>query len=233
MYLPDSPEDVAKPGPKVTWLRVVGVVGTVKLRGLEEGENARAGAYYQAYAQDPTRGIGWAIRSRGDAVAITAAVQQALAEIDPELRMTDVFTMSARVDRSLNPRRAPMFLSLGFGGVALLLAAVGLYGVLAYHVNQRTREIGIRMALGSQPSGILRLVLGEGGLLVALGLAGGLAGALALRSAIAAQLYGVGPLDPAVMLGAVAILAATSFIACLGPARRAARVSPIVALSHH
>jgi predicted permease len=233
MYLPDSPEDVAKPGPKVTWLRVVGVVGTVKLRGLEEGENARAGAYYQVYAQDPTRGIGWAIRSRGDAGAITEAVQQALAEIDPELRMTDVFAMSARVDRSLNSRRAPMFLSLGFGGVALLLAAVGLYGVLAYHVNQRTREIGIRMALGSQPSGILRLVLGEGSLLVTLGLASGLAGALALRSAIAAQLYGVGPLDPAVMLGAVAMLAATSFIACLGPARRAARVNPIVALSHH
>jgi predicted permease len=233
MYFPDSPEDVAKPGPKVTWLRVIGVVGTVKLRGLEEGENARAGTYYQAYAQAPTHGIGWVIRSRGDASAITAAVQQALAEIDPELRMTDVFTMSARVARSLNSRRAPMFLSLGFGGVALLLAAVGLYGVLAYHVNQRTREIGIRMALGSQPSGILRLVLGEGSLLVALGLAGGLAGALGLRSAIAAQLYGVGPLDPAVMLGAVAILAATSFIACLGPARRAARVSPIVALSQH
>jgi ABC-type antimicrobial peptide transport system permease subunit len=216
----------------VTWLRVVGVVGTVKLRGLEEGENARAGAYYQAYAQAPTRGIGWVIRSRAEG-AITETVQQALAEIDPELRMTDVFTMSARVDRSLNPRRAPMFLSLGFGGVALLLAAVGLYGVLAYQVNQRTREIGIRMALGSQPSGILRLVLGEGGLLVALGLAGGLAGALALRSAIAAQLYGLGPLDPAVTLGTVAILAATSFLACLGPARRAARVSPIVALSRH
>jgi len=233
MYLPNAPEDVAKPGPKVTWLHVVGVVGTVKLRGLEEGEDARAGAYYQAYAQAPRRGIGWAIRSRGDAAAITAAVQQALAEIDPELRMTDVFTMSARVDRSLNSRRAPMFLSLGFGGVALLLAAVGLYGVLAYHVNQRTREIGIRMALGSQPSGILRLVLGEGSLLVVLGLAGGLAGALALQSVIAGQLYAVGPLDPAVMLGTVAILAATSFIACLGPARRAARVSPIVALSHH
>ncbi len=233
MSLPDEPEDVAKPGPKVTWLRVVGVVGTVKLKGLEEGENARAGAYYQPYAQAPTRGIGWVIRSRGEAAAITAAVQQALAEIDPELRMTDVFTMSARVDQSLNSRRAPMFLSLGFGGVALLLAAVGLYGVLAYHVNQRTREIGIRMALGSRPSGIVRLVLGEGGLLVALGLAGGLASALPLRSAIAAQLYGLGPLDPAVMLGAVIILAATSFLACLGPARRAARVSPIVALSHH
>jgi predicted permease len=233
MYLPQTPEDVTKPGGRVIWLQVVGVVATVKFKGLEEGENARAGAYYQAFAQAPTRGIGWAIRSRGDETAIAPAVQRALAEVDPELRLTDVFAMSARVDKSLNPRRGPMLLSLGFGAVALLLAAVGLYGVLAYHVSQRTREIGIRMALGSDAAGILRLVLGEGGLLVALGLVAGLAGALALRSAIAAELYGVSALDPLVMLAAVAILAATSLVACLGPARRAARVSPLVALSSH
>jgi ABC-type antimicrobial peptide transport system permease subunit len=145
--------------------------------------------------------------------------------------MTDVFPMSVRVDRSLNPRRGPMLLALGFGAIALLLAAVGLYGVLAYHVAQRTREIGIRMALGSEASAILRLVLGEGGMMVGAGLACGLAGALALRQAIAAQLYGVGALDPLVMFGAVAVLAATSLLACLGPARRAARVNPLVALS--
>jgi putative ABC transport system permease protein len=231
MYLPDNPDDVAKPGPKVTWLQVIGVVGSMKMRGLEEGENARAGAYYQAFAQAPTRGIGWAIRSRGDAASMIPVVQRALAEVDPELRMTDVFTMAARVDKSLNPRRGPMLLSLGFGGVALLLAAIGLYGVLAYHVSQRTREIGIRMALGSEASGILRLVLGEGGVLVGIGLACGLAGAIALRSVIAAQLYGVGALDPLVMPGAIAVLGVTSFVACFGPARRAANVSPLVALS--
>ncbi len=231
MYLPDSPDDVVRPGPKVKWLQVVGVVGTVKLKGLEEGEQARAGAYYQAFAQAPRRNIGWAIRTRGDAASMTPVVQRALAEVDPELRLTDVFTMSARVDRSLNPRRGPMLLSLGFGVVALLLAAVGLYGVLAYHVAQRTREIGIRMALGSEASGILRLVLGEGALLVGLGLACGLAGALALKGAIAAQLYGVAALDPVVILGAIAALAATSFLACVGPARRAASISPLVALS--
>jgi ABC-type antimicrobial peptide transport system permease subunit len=160
-----------------------------------------------------------------------SVVQRALAEVDPELRMTDVFTMAARVDKSLNPRRGPMLLSLGFGAVALLLAAIGLYGVLAYHVSQRTREIGIRMALGSEASGILRLILGEGGMLVGIGLACGLAGAIALRSVIAAQLYGVGALDPLVMLGAIAVLGVTSFVACFGPARRAANVSPLVALS--
>jgi ABC-type antimicrobial peptide transport system permease subunit len=139
--------------------------------------------------------------------------------------------MSERIEKSLNPRRAPMLLSLGFGAVALLLASIGIYGVLAYHVGQRTREIGIRMALGSDASGILRLILTEAASLVAVGLAAGLAGAIALRGAIAAQLFGVGALDPLVMVSAVAILGLTSLVACAGPARRAVQVNPLVALS--
>jgi predicted permease len=235
MYFPSKPDDVIKPGPTVTWLQVVGVVGAVKLKGLEEdkGENARVGAYYQPYAQAPRRGIGWAIRSRGDIASTRAAVQRALAEIGPELALGDVLALSERVEHSLNPRRAPMVLSLGFGAVALLLASIGLYGVLAYHVGQRTREIGIRMALGSNASAILRLILNEAVVLVVLGLAGGLAGAIALRGAIAAQLYGVGALDPLVIAGAVAILGITSFAATLGPALRAVHISPLVALSRH
>jgi len=142
-----------------------------------------------------------------------------------------VFEMSSRIERSLNPRRAPMLLSLGFGAVALLLAAIGMYGVLAYHVGQRTREIGIRMALGSDARAILRLILSEAAALVILGLAAGLGGAIALRGAISAQLYGVGALDPVVMLAAVAILTITSLLACLAPARRAVHVNPVVALS--
>jgi predicted permease len=230
-YLPDKPSDVASPGPTVTWLRVVGVVGAVKLKGLEEGENVRVGAYYQPYAQAPRRGVGWAIRTRGDIASNTMAVQRALAEVDADVPMSDVFAMSERIEKSLNPRRAPMLLSVGFGAVALLLASIGLYGVLAYHVGQRTREIGIRMALGSDASGILRLILTEAASLVAVGLASGVAGAIALRGAIGAQLYGVGALDPLVMVSAVVILGATSLVACMGPARRAVQVSPLVALS--
>jgi predicted permease len=231
-YLPDSPEDVARPGPKVTWMTVVGVVGEVKMKGLvEAGETARAGAFYAVMDQHESRGLGLAIRTKGDLGAMQAAVTRALSDIDPDVPMTDVFTMSARIDKSLNPRRAPMLLSLGFGVVAVLLASVGLYGVLAYHVSQRTREIGIRMALGSDAGGIVRLVLGEGGTLVLVGLAAGLVGAVALRGAVASQLYGVGALDPLVMAGAIGVLGATSLIACWGPARRAAKVSPLVALS--
>ena len=230
MYRPNRPEDVVSPGPDVRYLQVVGVVAAVKLTGLIEGESARVGAYYIPYAQAPTRGVGLAIRSRGDAPATTAALQRVLAEIDPEMQASDVFTISDRIEKSLNPRRAPMLLSLGFGAVALLLAAVGLYGVLAYQVTQRTREIGIRMALGSDATGILRLVLKDGLALVVMGLVAGMAGAVALRGVIASQLYGVSALDPAVMLLAVGVLAATSLVACLGPARRASRVNPVVAL---
>jgi putative ABC transport system permease protein len=233
MYLPDRPEDVLKPGPTTVWLRVIGVVRNIKLRGLVEGQGSRAGTYYLPYAMRPTRGFGLAVRAASgtDPASITASIQRALADIDPELQLTDVIAMPRRIERSLNPRRAPMLLSTGFGVVALLLAAVGIYGVLAYQVGQRTREIGIRMALGSDTGGILRLVLGEGIVLVLVGLAVGLAGAVALRGLIASELYGVGALDPPVLgtVGAVLLLAA--LVACLGPARRAARVDPVVALA--
>ena len=197
-------------------------------------------AIYFSYPQRPTGGriAHMMIRSRTTAESspgvstLTASIGKAIGELDPsagvEMRTTRQTLAFAFLPSQVG---AALLGSLGFIGVTLVTA--GLFAMLSYTVTRRTREIGIRMALGSQPSGILRLVLGEGSLLVVLGLAGGLTGALALRSAISAQLYGVGPLDPAVMLGAGAILAATSFIACLGPARRAARVSPIVALSHH
>jgi predicted permease len=232
MYLPQSPDDVVKPGPKVVWLQVVGVVGTVKLKGLvEEGETARVGAFYIPYAQDPSRGIGLAIRSANDDVTSTrSAVERALAEIDPELQLFDTFAMRERVDKSLDSRRAPMLLLGMFGAVALLLAALGIYGVLAYQVGQRTREIGIRIALGSDPRGILQLVLREAIGLVVVGLAVGMAGALALRGAIASQLYGVGAFDARVIGAATIVLAIAALVACAGPARRAARVDPAVTL---
>jgi len=231
MYLPQRVEDVVSPGPDVKYMQVVGVVGTVKLKGLIEGENARAGAYYMPYAQSPSREVSFAVRGRGDLAAVTAAVQRAVKELDPDTQTYDVFTMSERVSRSLDQRRAPMVLSLAFGVVALLLASVGLYGVLAYQVSQRTREIGIRMALGSDAGGILRLVLSEGVLLIVVGLAAGLAGAVLLRSVIVSQLFGIGALDPSVILGTIGVLAVTALLASLGPARRAAKVNPVVALS--
>jgi predicted permease len=232
MYLPQSPEDVANPSSKVIWLQVVGVVGSVKLKGLvEEGETARVGAYYIPFAQDPSRGVGLAIRSAGgDLTGTRAAVERALIEIDPEVQLFDTFGMQERVNKSLDSRRAPMLLLGLFGAVALLLAALGIYGVLAYQVGQRTREIGIRIALGSDARGILRLILREALILVLVGLTVGMAGAIALRSAIASQLYGVGALDLRVIAAATIVLAVAALFACAGPARRATRVDPAVTL---
>jgi ABC-type antimicrobial peptide transport system permease subunit len=147
------------------------------------------------------------------------------------LRSFDVAAMPQRVERSLERRRTPMLLATSFAIVALLLASVGIYGVLAYQVSQRTREIGIRMALGSDPTSVLRLVLREGIGLVAVGLLIGMVGALALKRAIASELFGVTALDPVVILSVVGLLALASLVACLGPARRAASVNPVVALS--
>ena len=232
VYLPDSVEDIANPGPKSIWMQVVGVVGAVKYKGLVEGaEESRSGAYYFPLAQDAQSNLGFAIRTTGEPSALTPSIQRAVTAVDPELQMFDVFTMAQRVDKSLNPRRTPMQLSLAFSVVALLLASIGIYGVLAYQVSQRTREIGIRMALGSDPARVIALVLREGLILVAAGLVAGLAGAVALRQAIASQLYNVGALDPVVILAVTGVLAVTSLVACFGPARRAAKVSPVVALS--
>jgi putative ABC transport system permease protein len=124
-----------------------------------------------------------------------------------------------------------MLLAAVFAVVALLLVSVGIYGVLAYQVSQRTREIGIRMALGSDATSVVRLVLREGIGLVTAGLLIGLAGAVALKQAIASELYGVAALDPIVIVSVVGLLALASLMACLGPARRAAKVNPVVALS--
>jgi ABC-type antimicrobial peptide transport system permease subunit len=138
--------------------------------------------------------------------------------------------MEERTEKSLTTRRSPVLLSLAFGVVALLLSAIGIYGVLAYLVTQRTREIGIRIALGSSAGAIFELVLREGLLLIAGGLALGAIGALALRRSLESALFGVSASDPAVLALVTAVLAAVAFAACALPARRATKINPIVAL---
>jgi predicted permease len=231
MMMPQRPEDLVNPGPNAVWLRVVGVVGTVRQQGLADSSEERLGTYYLPFAQAPEHGISFAVRTSGDPVQLTTAIRRLVAGIDPALPFYDVRSMPERLERSLNPRRTPMLLALAFAAVALLLAAIGLYGVLAYQVGLRSREIGIRMALGGDPGSILRLVFGEGAALVAIGLLVGGAGALALRPVIASQLFGVGALDPVVIGAVAALLAVVGGVASAAPARRAARIDPVIALN--
>jgi ABC-type antimicrobial peptide transport system permease subunit len=135
------------------------------------------------------------------------------------------------MDKSLVSRRSPVMLSLAFGAIALFLSAIGIYGVLAYSVTQRTKEIGIRIALGSSAREIVELVMREGVALVAIGLVAGFAGAFAVRQTLQSQLFGISAGDPAVVATVSLLLAGVALAACLLPARRATRIDPIIALS--
>jgi predicted permease len=229
MYTADTAEDLLSPGPNVTWYRVVGVVGAIRERGLV-GDEDRVGAYYFPFRQSPSRSLTAAMRSEREPESIVAEARAALLSIDPELPLFDVFTMEERLDQSLVARRTGILLSLCFGAVALFLAAVGIYGVLAYLVSQRTREIGIRMALGGTTHSAFRLVLREGVAIVGLGLGIGFGGAFLLRGALERQLYGVGATDPTVLTGVGAVLGGVALAASVIPALRAARVDPVRAI---
>jgi predicted permease len=230
MYKPESPEDFVKPGGNVRWYTVVGVVSDMKISGLVETET-RFGGYYFPVAQQTARYMTLTVRTEGAASSLVPLIRRELAAIDPELPLYGVLTMEERMDESLVSRRAPMVLATAFAGVALFLAAIGIYGVLAYQVSQRSREIGIRMALGSDAWGVFRLILSEGVLLLAVGLGLGMIGAFSIRTAMESQLYGVGALDPTVLTIVATIFAAVALIACVVPARRASRIDPMHALT--
>ena len=230
MWKPDSPDDLTKgPGPKTIYSTVVGVVGNIRLTGLTEKEPV--GAYYYAFSQETGRGMVLATSTAGDPTAIAGSIRQLVRQMDPELPFFNVKPMQQRVDQSLVSRRTPMLLATLFGAIALFLAAIGIYGVLAYQVAQRRKEIGIRLALGSDGRRIFSLIVSEGLVLLAVGVGVGLGGAFAIRTAMATQLYGVQPMDPVVLALVTVVLSVVAFFACAVPARRAARIDPLVALT--
>ena len=229
MYTSARLQDPNAPGANTRWYHVVGVVGNVRLIDLA-GTGSTTGTYYFPYAQAPSRDFTFAVRSSAGTATIVPALRTALARIDPDLPLSDVKTMDERATLSMSSRRTSLLLALGFGSLALFLSAIGVYGVIAYLVGQRRREIAIRMALGSTPAGVVRLVLRQGLVIVALGLAAGLAGAAGLRKAISAQVYGVRPLDPFVIVIVIVLLGAIALAACVLPSRRAAQVDPVAVL---
>jgi predicted permease len=211
---------------------IVGVVRNVRFEGLAGSIDAIGTAYFPQAQAPPLGRLRWlAIRSAGEPAAVVRAVRAALVEIDPDLPLSDIQTMAERTSRSLVPQRLAMSLAAMFALTALFLSMLGIYAVLANVVARRTREIGIRMALGSPASAILRLVLAEGVVLIGAGLLLGVGGAILVARALTGVLFGVEPTDP-LLLGSVALATGgVALLACLAPARRASRVDPVRVLS--
>lgn len=207
---------------------IVGVVGSIKHWDLET--EVKKETLYFPYAQTPNSNFTFVVKSAVSPSALQASVRAAVLAVDPDQPIFDLKTLGARLDESLQRRRAPMVLLTSFAGVALVLASLGIYGVLAFSVNQRTPEFGIRMALGADRANILQLILRQGVALVAGGLALGLAGYFALSSYIASLLFRIAPTDPLTLVAAPLLLAGVAVAACMLPARRATKVDPMVAL---
>jgi predicted permease len=206
---------------------IVGVVGDVKHAGVDS--LARPTIYW-SMAQFPWSGMNLVVRAAGDPRPVAAALPGVVHALDPELAVADVRPLESYLGDALARRRFSMTLLAGFAGLALVLTAIGLYGVIAYTVVQRTREFGIQLALGASQTTVLRGVLRRGLALVGAGVLVGVIGALAFTRVLGALLYEVSATDPVVFAGIVALLAVVGVVASYVPARRATRVDPAVAL---
>jgi predicted permease len=230
MYQPTDINNLLAITDETVFLTVVGVVRDLELQSLDE-QDGSVGTYFYPFDQQPERSLAFALRTAGDPAAVAGPVRAVINGLDSELPVYDVQTMTDRLARSLARRRAPMLVATAFGVVALLLSAVGVYGVLAYLVAQRTKEIGIRMALGCSAPGVFQLVLREGLLLVGIGLAIGGAGVLALQRSLDSLLFGIDAADPGVLIAVTALLALIALGASTVPARRATRIDLVAALA--
>jgi predicted permease len=213
---------------KATAIEIVGVVRDI--RTLQMNQAPRRYAYLPYRQDESLTELTFDVRVVGDTQAAAAGVRQAVQRLDPNMPIYNMKTMAAQVSESLFVERMVAALSMAFGGLATLLAAVGLYGVMSYAVARRTREIGIRIALGAERSRVLWLVLKEVALLAGVGIAVGLLGAFYVTRKVESELFGLSPHDPATLTGAVVLLLVVAFAAGFLPARRAATIDPMIAM---
>jgi predicted permease len=213
--------------PDTPWMTIVGVVAGVKQDALDADSRM---AYYRFQGQTPSRAMNVVVRSGIDPAGLAAAVSGQIRALDPDLPIYKMRTMAERVEASLSERRFSMLMLTLFAVLALGLAAIGIYGVMAYLVSQGTRELGIRLALGAAPRDLLLLVVRQGMSVAVTGMALGLAGAFALTRFMRTLLFGVHASDPATFVAIAVTLTLVAFIACYVPARRAARIDPMVSL---
>jgi putative ABC transport system permease protein len=208
---------------------VVGVVGNVRNRGLDAQAQP---AFFVPFSQSPDSTMEVALLTAVEPTSMTTAVRNAVAAIDPEQPVFDISTMDQRLAASVAPRRFNLLLLASFALLAMVLAGVGIYGVVSFSVSQRTHEVGVRMALGARRHDVLKLILAQGMVLLLIGTGVGLIGAFLLTRFLAALLYGVRPTDSATFAAVSLLLAAVATVACYVPARRATKVDPMVALRY-
>jgi putative ABC transport system permease protein len=211
------------------WTTIIGVVADIKHRSLDTEAQPE---YYFPHTQGPDREMVLAVRSAQDARTLARAVREELRNIDPDVPLANARTLDAVVADSIAPRRLSVVLLCAFSGIALLLASVGMYGVISFLVVQRTHEIGVRMALGAQRSDVLKMVIGHAAKLLLIGAAIGLPIAFFSSSALRTLLYQVSPFDMSIFLIVPMILAAVGLLASYLPALRATRADPMISLSH-
>jgi putative ABC transport system permease protein len=216
-------------GAGAPWSEVVGVVANIKHDGLHLVDSPHC---YEPHLQQPLPFLAISVRSQTDHAALLASMRQAVRKIDPNLPLVQPLAMKDRMERELATRRLTLALFSLFAVVALALAAVGLYGVMSYGVAQRTHELGLRMALGATSRDALKLIIGQGMKLVALGLALGLGAAMMVTRFMTHLLFGVGATDPLTFVAIALLLAFVALLACWIPARRATKVDPIIALRY-
>ncbi|HEY6333672.1 MAG TPA: ABC transporter permease [Blastocatellia bacterium] len=214
---------------KPDWGTIVGVVAHVRHYGLEK--EGREQIYF-SLDQEPANTMYLSVRTHGDPLSVTGAIRSAVSSLDRGEPMYEVNTMDQLLSNSIAQPRLLVSLFVAFAGVALILAVVGIYGVMSYSVTQRTAEIGVRVALGARKMDVLRLVFFRGLVLTIAGLAIGLGGAMALTRLMGGMLYAVRPTDPATFAAISAVLAVAALSACAIPAQRATRVDPMVALRY-
>jgi putative ABC transport system permease protein len=211
------------------WREIVGVVGAIKHKGLDTDYR---GALYFPHMQNSWSNMALVVRTSGEPASMASMVRAAVQSVDKDQPVYRVMTMETMLAESVAQRRFSMLLLTLFAVVAVLLAVVGLYGVMSYGVSQRTHEIGIRMALGAQARDVLVMVVGQGLLLALIGVGSGLIGALFLTRVMSSLLFGVSATDPFMFASVPLILALVALLACYIPARRATKVDPMIALRY-